>query len=302
METLQVVSTVQLLEGSSLLSWRRQQLQRGGCRVDFDWLLDLAGGLSRSSLQRLLVEPQRSVQLKVSLEDLERIWGLHLDQAIPLQHLVGCCPWRDIELTVSAAALIPRQETELLVDLALQTTAGMSIERWADLGTGSGALAIALSRAMPATPGHAVDLSADALALARSNLEALASTGRWHLHQGCWWDPLEPWWGHFDLVVCNPPYIPSELICDLDPVVRDHEPHLALAGGSDGLQAIREVVAGACRALSPGGWILLEHHHDQSDAVLALLKAAGLRLIRAARDLEGVNRFALARRLPPDQS
>ena len=164
METLQVVSTVQLLEGSSLLSWRRQQLQRGGRRVDFDWLLDLAGGLSRSSLQRLLVEPQRSVQLKVSLEDLERIWGLHLDQAIPLQHLVGFCPWRDVELTVSAAALIPRQETELLVDLALQTTAGMSIERWADLGTGSGALAIALSRAMPATPGHAVDLSADALA------------------------------------------------------------------------------------------------------------------------------------------
>ena len=103
-------------------------------------------------------------------------------------------------------------------------------------------------------------------------------------------------------MVCNPPYIPSELICDLDPVVRDHEPHLALAGGTDGLQAIREVVAGACRALSPGGWILLEHHHDQSDAVMALLKAAGLSSIRAARDLEGVNRFALARRLPPDQS
>ena len=302
METLQVVSTVQLLEGSSLLSWRRQQLQRGGRRVDFDWLLDLAGGLSRSSLQRLLVEPQRSVQLKVSLEDLERIWGLHLDQAIPLQHLVGRCPWHDIELTVSAAALIPRQETELLVDLALEAIAGMYVGRWADLGTGSGALAIALSRAMPATPGHAVDLSADALALARSNLEALASTGRWHLHQGRWWDPLEPWWGQFDLVVCNPPYIPSELIRHLDPVVRDHEPHLALAGGTDGLQEIRGVVSGAYRALSPGGWILLEHHHDQSDAVLALLREAGLSSIRPARDLEGIYRFALARRLLPDQA
>ncbi len=290
------MTTAQQLEGASLLSWRRRQLQRGGRRVDFDWLLDLAGGLSWSSLQRLLVEPQRTVQLKLSLKDLEQIWGHHLDQAIPLQHLVGRCPWRDIELAVSAAALIPRQETEVLVDLALETIAGMSIERWADLGTGSGAIAVALSRAMPATPGHAVDLSPDALALARTNLEALAPNGKWHLHQGRWWEPLEPWWGHIDLVVCNPPYIPSDLIHNLDPVVRDHEPHLALAGGIDGLQAIREVVAEACRALAPGGWILIEHHHDQSAPVLNLLNQAGLSSIRAVRDLEGVNRFALARR------
>ena len=290
------MTTAQQLEGASLLSWRRRQLQRGGRRVDFDWLLDLAGGLSWSSLQRLLVEPQRTVQLKASLKDLEQIWGHHLDQAIPLQHLVGRCPWRDLELAVSAAALIPRQETEVLVDLALETIAGMSIERWADLGTGSGAIAVALSRAMPATPGHAVDLSPDALALARTNLEALAPKGKWCLHKGRWWEPLEPWWGHIDLVVCNPPYIPSDLIHNLDPVVRNHEPHLALAGGIDGFQAIREVVAGACRALAPGGWILIEHHHDQSASVLNLFNQAGLSSIRAARDLEGVNRFALARR------
>lgn len=290
------MTTAQLLEGASLLSWRRRQLRRGGHRVDFDWLLDLAGGLSWSSLQRLLVEPKRTVQLKVSLNDLEQIWGHHLDQAIPLQHLVGRCPWRDLELAVSAAALIPRQETEVLVDLALETIAGMSIERWADLGTGSGAIAVALSRAMPATSGHAVDLSPDALALARTNLEALAPKGSWHLHQGRWWEPLEPWWGHIGLVVCNPPYIPSDLIHNLDPVVRDHEPHLALAGGIDGLQAIREVVAGACRALALGGWILIEHHHDQSAPVLNLLNQAGLSSTRAARDLEGVKRFALARR------
>ena len=288
------MTTAQLLEGASLLNWRRLQLKRGGRRVDFDWLLDLAGGLSWSSLQRLLVEPQQMVQLKVALQELEQIWGLHLDQAIPLQHLVGRCPWRDVELAVSAAALIPRQETEVLVDLALQVVAGMSVGRWADLGTGSGAIAVALSRAMPSTPGHAVDLSADALALARTNLEALAPKGRWHLHQGRWWDPLEPWWGRLDLVVCNPPYIPSELIHNLDPVVRDHEPHLALAGGIDGLHAIREVVAGACRALAPAGWILIEHHHDQSDSVLELLKEAGLTSIRAAQDLEGIKRFAMA--------
>ena len=184
----------------------------------------------------------------------------------------------------------------MLVDLTMETIVRMSIERWVDMGTGSGAIAVALSRAMPATPGHAVDLSPNALALARTNLEVLAPEGEWHLHQGRWWEPLEPWWGHIDLVVCNPPYIPSDLILNLDPVVRDHEPHLALAGGIDGLQAIREVVAGACRALAPGGWILIEHHHDQSAPVLNLLNQAGLSSIRGARDLEGVNRFALARR------
>ena len=171
----------------------------------FDWLLDLAGGLSRSSLQRLLVEPQRSVQLKVSLEDLERIWGLHLDQAIPLQHLVGFCPWRDVELTVSAAALIPRQETELLVDLALQTTAGMSIERWADLGTGSGALAIALSRRCRRPQGMPW-ISALMPWLARSTLRPWLQRAV-GIFTRLLVDPLEPWWGHFDLVVCNPPYI-----------------------------------------------------------------------------------------------
>ena len=94
----------------------------------------------------------------------------------------------------------------------------------------------------------------------------------------------------------NPPYIPAGVVDQLDPVVRDHEPRLALDGGLDGLDCCRLLLEGAAEALAPGGWLLLEHHHDQSQAVLALMTNAGLRDVQAAQDLEGIRRFALARR------
>ena len=105
---------------------------------------------------------------------------------------------------------------------------------------------------------------------------------------------MQPWWGQFDLVLSNPPYIPSGQIAELDPVVRDHEPHLALVGGRDGLDSIRRVLADAAAALSPGGLLFLEHHHDQSTAVLELMKQAGLAECEAVPDLQGVLRFAIA--------
>jgi release factor glutamine methyltransferase len=98
------------------------------------------------------------------------------------------------------------------------------------------------------------------------------------------------------VVVANPPYIPAEVVNGLEPVVRDHEPRLALDGGSDGLHCCREILAGAPDALAPGGWLLLEHHHDQSDAVLALMADARLEEIQAVKDLQGIRRFAIARR------
>jgi release factor glutamine methyltransferase len=102
-------------------------------------------------------------------------------------------------------------------------------------------------------------------------------------------------WGQLELVVSNPPYIPTAVIPTLAPVVRDHEPTLALDGGSDGLTAIRAIVAEAAEALAPGGLLVLEHHHDQSAAVMALLVGAGLAAPRAHRDLQGQWRFASAR-------
>ena len=286
----------QRLSGKELVCWRRSQLKDGGRAVDLDWLLDLAGGLRWSSLQQLIIDQDRSAVLNLSLPQLEFLWQRHLVEHLPLQYLVGRCPWRDFELEVSPAALIPRQETELLVDFALEAGAGSSKGRWADLGTGSGALAVALARGLPGWEGHAVDCSPIALKLADRNLRQLAPNSHWKLHCGDWWQPLRPWWGEFNLVVCNPPYIPSDVLEQLDPVVRNCEPHLALHGGQDGLAATFQVISKAKEALADSGLLLLEHHHDQSDAVLNLMSHQGLVDVSFRCDLQGVKRFASARR------
>ena len=288
--------------GQDLLAWRRSQLAQGGRAVDFDWLLMMQGDLSWAALQKMRILPESTVQLAASFNELELLWHRHVTEHVPLQHLVGRCPWRDVELQVSPAALIPRQETELLIDLALQclklSDPDACSERgvWADLGTGSGALAVALARSLPRWEGHAVDLSAEALELARVNLRSLAPSPCCRLHVGSWWEPLRLLWGNLHLVLSNPPYIPRAQLLGLEPVVRDHEPHLALSGGDDGLDSCRAIIDEAPRALAPGGWLLLEHHHDQSEAVLLLLRNAGLDAVQARPDLQGVMRFALARR------
>lgn len=295
-------SAPESLSGDALLAWRRQLLAEGGSASAFDWLLDLGAGLSWPELQALRLRPGRQVSLRCSRPELERLWRRHRCGHEPLQYLVGLCPWRDLTLQVAPGVLIPRQETELLVDLAIGCleagAAPRQALRWADLGTGSGCLALALARALPHSEGLAVDASADALMVAAGNMAAEGLSRRVSLLQGHWWQPLQSWWGDLQLVVSNPPYIPSATLANLEPGVREHEPTLALDGGPDGLAAIREILAGACVALAPGGWLLLEHHHDQSAAVLRLMAQAGLTGIASHRDLEGSLRFASARRPP----
>ena len=285
---------------SDLLAWRRGLLaSTGGASADLDWLLDLGGGLRWPELQALHLHPARMVQLTQPLAQLEELWRRHRRTAEPLQYLTGLCPWRDLELRVGPGVLIPRQETELLVDLALVLAPplpGGAGLRWADLGTGSGALAIALARALPTGQGLAVDVSDVALDFAALNRAAAGVEERFLLVRSDWWEALQPWEGGLDLVVSNPPYIPSTTVDGLEPVVRDHEPRRALDGGSDGLAALRTICAGAAEALAPGGVLLLEHHHDQSPSVLLLLERAGLEEVQPHRDLEGVRRFASGRR------
>jgi release factor glutamine methyltransferase len=285
----------EVIGGQDLLAWRRGLLGLGGRAADLDWLLDMAGGLGWGELQKLLLSPERPVRLPGGRPRVEDLWRRHLRHGEPLQYLVGVCPWRDLELAVAPGVLIPRPETELLVDLALDAWEGdHPPSHWADLGTGSGCLAVALARALPSCQGLAVELSEEALRQAAANLERHGQGGRVRLLAGDWWQALKPWWGRLELVVANPPYIPTGLLAELDPVVRDHEPSLALDGGPDGLMAIRRLVAAAPAALAPGGLLVIEHHHDQSAAVLALLRQAGMVRARAHGDLEGVARFALA--------
>ena len=230
------------LSAAELLAWRRRLLTPDGSgtgsSAGLDWLLDLAGGVSWSELQSLWLHPQQRVELRLSLEELEQLWRRHRLDAVPLQYLVGLCPWRDLELSVAPGVLIPRQETERLLELALSLAPLPEPGRplcWADLGTGSGCLAVALARALPGSIGLAVEASAEALPQAQANLEALlppASLLEWpdagasqadpaagspgpepllpgvRLRQGCWWQPIEPWWGRLQLVVSNPPTSP----------------------------------------------------------------------------------------------
>jgi release factor glutamine methyltransferase len=282
------------LNGEQWLAWRRQQLALGGRPAAFDWLVDMAAGVSWQRQQQLRLHPRQPVRPTCDLPRIEALWRCHLETAEPLQYLVGRCPWRDLELAVGPGVLIPRQETELLVELALGLAPACP-DRWADLGTGSGCLALALALAWPTSRGIAVDRCSVALQQAAHNLERGGVNGRVQVRQGSWWQPLRPWWGALELVVSNPPYIPTAVWAALDPVVREHEPALALDGGADGLDALRAIAKGAAVALAPGGLLLLEHHHDQSEAVMALLAAAGLEQVQAHLDLEGQRRFATAR-------
>ncbi|MFM9072149.1 MAG: peptide chain release factor N(5)-glutamine methyltransferase [Cyanobium sp.] len=292
--------------GSQLLSWRQDLLHQGGDRETLDWFLEMTAGLSWSSLQTLRLHPSRQIQLPIPRRDLERLWQDHLDTRIPVQYLVGRCCWRTFEMAVGPSVLIPRPETEILVDLAIDIVQSKgpapSLKSqadqeflWADLGTGSGCLALAMAEAWPESQGLAVDLSEEALHQASINLQNAGLGTRVQLVQGDWLEALQHWWGRLRLVVSNPPYIPSHQIIHLDPVVRDHEPWLALDGGQDGLCAIRTIVEAAPRALAPGGWLLLEHHHDQSAQVLSLLDQRGLVDSQFHLDLEGNRRFASAR-------
>lgn len=289
------------------LAWRKDLSRLGGELPALDWLLNGAAGISRAHLQTLLLDPNGQVDLRCPRLEVERLWRTHLSESVPLQYLVGRCCWRDFDLAVGPAVLIPRPETECMIDLAVEMldrqarkahpARGTSISPlWADLGTGSGCLALGLAQAFPKSQGLAVDISPEALMQAQRNLEEAGLTRRVRLIQGHWFTAVQPWWGQLQLVLANPPYIPSKEVELLDPVVRDYEPRLALDGGVDGLCAMRLLIKDAPKALKSGGVLLIEHHHDQSDQMLKLLGSHGLVDGQSHQDLEGHRRFVSARR------
>lgn len=201
---------------------------------------------------------------------------------VPLAYVLGEWSFRGLALRVTPAVLIPRPETELLVDWALEVAAGRAIDI-ADLGTGSGAIAIALKRALPQARVVASDASADALAVAREN--AAHHGAAIEFVEGDWWQPLAG--RRFDLVVSNPPYIAGD---DTHLAALAHEPRGALTPEGDGLEALRRIVDSARNHLRPGGALLLEHGHDQGAAVTKLLTERGLHAAETRADLAGLAR------------
>ena len=284
------------ITGNNFLQWRRKMISKGGRIVDFDWLLDIAAGVSWSKLQNIILHPDHFFSLGIPTEELEVIWESHLNDQTPLQYLISKCPWRDFELEVATGVLIPRQETEFLIDLALKKVANLQCGRWADLGTGSGPLAISLAKSLPAWEGHAVDISKEALEIAKRNLKSIVPNTNVKFSLGDWWEPLRKWWGSFDLVLSNPPYIPSHLIEDLEPVVKNHEPLIALDGGADGMNPSKQIIIGALHGLSKGGWLILEHHYDQSENIIQYMKDIGMKEVYFEKDLNGIKRYAICRK------
>ncbi len=285
-----------LINGKAFLQWRKKMILKGGRKVDFDWLLDIAAGVSWGKLQNIILNPEQVFSLEIPTDKIEFIWVSHLQDQTPLQYLISKCPWRDFELEVSAEALIPRQETESLIDFALQKVKNLKSGRWADLGTGSAPIAISLAKSLPNWDGHAVDISKDALQLAKRNLNFLVPNSNVKLSLGNWWEPLKRWWGSFDLVLSNPPYIPSDLIGDLEPVVKNHEPRIALDGGPDGMISSKQIIIGASNGLAKGGWLILEHHYDQSEKIIKFMKDIGMEEVYFEKDLNGIKRYAICRK------
>ncbi len=212
----------------------------------------------------------------------------------PVAYLVGRRGFWTLELEVTPAVLIPRPETERLVELALAWLPAQGPVRVADLGTGSGAVALALATERPAWEILATDASAEALALAHRNAQRLG-LDRVSFRLGDWTRALHPD-ERFLCILSNPPYVaegdPHLAAGDLP-----WEPPSALVGGADGLDAIRRIVAGAIRHLAPGGWLLLEHGAAQGAAVRDILRAAGLTEVQTVRDLAGLERVSSGRSL-----
>lgn len=210
----------------------------------------------------------------------------------PLAYVIGQWPFRGLALRMSPAVLVPRPETELLVEWALELLAGplapLNPALVVDLGTGSGAIALALRQACERAKVIAVDASAAALALARENGQALGLAIDWR--EGDWWQPLAGL--RFDLALSNPPYVAAD---DVHLAALTHEPQMALSPGADGLAALRAIVAGAGAHLRPGGWLVLEHGHDQGPAVRALLQAQGFADAQTRHDLAGLPRCSAGR-------
>jgi release factor glutamine methyltransferase len=201
----------------------------------------------------------------------------------PLAYIVGHKEFYGLRLAVDKRVLDPRDDTETLVEWALALLASGASGKVLDLGTGSGAIALAIQSKRPSAQVHATDASPDALEVARANAAALKLPVQFH--QGSWLEAMPN--QQFDLIVSNPPYIAA---ADPHLAALTHEPLQALASGADGLEDIRQIVVEAPAHLHPGGWLLLEHGYNQDAAVRALLEQQGFSAVESRKDLAGIER------------
>ena len=251
--------------------------------IDARLLVEAAAGASRTDI---IADPHRVLgdDQAAALEG----FVVRRERHEPVSHILGRKGFWKIMLRVTADVLTPRPDTETLVELVLRDLPEAKPFSVLDLGVGSGAILLAILAERPSGRGLGVDVSDEALAVARENAANLGLAGRTALLRGDWTRGLED--AGFDLVVANPPYVRSAEIDRLAPEVRDHEPRLALDGGPDGLDAYRLLAPEILRVLKPGGRFAVEIGFDQSAEVEALFKAAGAQGVTTAKDLANRDR------------
>lgn len=275
--------------------------------VEARWLVEDVSGLDRSRWS----EPA-SAEGRARLEALveRRLAGE------PLQYVLGRWSFRGLDLLVDCRVLIPRPETEVVAEVAIAQARSPNPHvatgpppaegrlTVADLGTGSGAIALALAAELPAAEVWATDVSPAALEVARANLAAIgsAAASRVHFAEGMWYEALPARLrGRLRVIVSNPPYVTEAEFADLPPEVRDHEPAGALVAGPTGRECLEQLVAGGLDWLEPGGALVLELAPDQAAPLRATAEASGYEAVAVHRDLAGRERALVARR-PEDRT
>ena len=253
----------------------------------------LIGDAAALTVEQLVAHPERTIEDGGVLARIERLTKRRLARE-PMSQILGQREFWSLTFKVTPDVLTPRPDSETLVEAALAALVDRSRPwRILDLGVGSGCLLLSLLHELPNATGVGIDCSERALAVARDNAEALGVAGRAVLQLGDWGQGIEE---QFDLVVSNPPYIPSDDIETLDPEVSEHEPWLALDGGLDGLDAYRRLAGQLPVLAREGGWALLEVGVDQAQIVARLVRAAGFKIERIRADLGGIERVVVARR------
>lgn len=246
--------------------------------IDARLMLEVAADVTRTEI---VTDPYRmlTAQQWATLDD----YLTRRARREPVSHIIGRKGFWKILLQVNKNVLTPRPETEVIVDEVLKAFPESMAFNMLDLGVGSGTILLAILAERPAAKGLGIDVSEEALAVARENAASLDLNTRTALLRGDWTAGLGD--AGFDLVVSNPPYIASHIIETLEPEVRDHEPRLALDGGPDGLDAYRHLAPEILRVLKPGGMFAVEIGYDQSADVEALFRQAGASNVRTIKDL-----------------
>ncbi len=292
--------------GQALAQWRNRAQDQARLNdinpMEVDWVLRFCTDVDSLSLRLGTFSRRPLIDASLSLLALDQLWQRRLEERCPVQYLLGKAPWREFILEVSPAVLIPRPETELLIDIvqAVLPTVDcpdLALGPWLDLGTGSGAIAIGLASILPQAQIYAIDSSGEALAIAKKNVQQTGFETQIHCLQGSWWQPVAELKGKISAMVSNPPYIPSQEIPLLQPEVAWHEPLPALDGGGDGLETLHYLVKSAPEYLRLGGFWLVELMAGQAPRVADLLRQENAyQKIEIFKDLAGIERFVLARR------